>query len=277
VIGGAGAYVDSYDRIAGFVGFLPEGGVAALVLTVLFNLLVAAFYSAVQVLAYRRALTRWPAGGAGPSPPPAARPPRPASGAVVAVGATAAVWVLLLAVPQWPVLVATGAVVVAVVVGLAVRRRGGLRLGLVLATMLGLAALAPAAVGAVPFDDAARRAVRAVLLVLSAACARSAVGADGVRALGASALWALRAVPAAREASGLAAVLRIDDRLLPAARDLVARMRPVELRPVPMADALTEWAAGEADHGAVPRSAPTTSAATRERPENAAPQVRNPG
>jgi hypothetical protein len=252
VIGGVGAYVETYDRIAGFLGFLPEGGTAALVLTVLFNLLVAAFYSAVQVVAYRRALRRWPRAVEDPRAPAPARPPRPARSAVAAVALLVATWALLLAAPTWEVLAAVGAAVALVVVVLPRGRRDGLRLGLVLGMMIGLGALGPALIGAVPFYDAARRALRALALVLTAACARSAVGADGVRALGASVLWSLRALPGAREASGLAAALRIDHRLAPAARDLVERMRPVELRPAPMADALTAWAAAEAAHGAPP-------------------------
>src|SRR5688500_2203469 len=60
VVGGFDAYVETYDQIADFLRFLPQGATAAIVLTVLSNLAVAAFYSAVQVLAYRRALRRWP-------------------------------------------------------------------------------------------------------------------------------------------------------------------------------------------------------------------------
>jgi hypothetical protein len=94
-------------------------------------------------------------------------------------------------------------------------------------------------------EEAGRRAVRAALLVLTAAWARSAAGADGVRSLFGAMLWRLRAVPGAREAAALTAVLRSDSRLTAAGRDLVERLQGVETKPLPVADALTEWVVAE--------------------------------
>lgn len=247
VIGGLDNFVDTYDRIADFLRVLPEGQTAALVLTILGNLALALFYSSVQVLAYRRALRRWPAGEE-----PAGeldvhtRPPQPTRGAVAVAVVAIAGWVVLLGWLAWTVLGAVAAVLVLGILALGRSRLDALRLGVVLALVLGLGALFPAAVGATPFDEAAQRAVRAALLVLVAAWARAAAGTDGVRSLFGVLLWWLRALPAAREAAALTVVLRSDTRLRAAGSDLIERLRPVEKEILPVADALTEWVAAEA-------------------------------
>jgi hypothetical protein len=249
VVGGIEAYVDSYDQVAGFLGFLPEGATAAFVLALAGNVAVGAGYSVVQVLAYRRALRRWPAGAAEPPPRAAQRPPRATWAARAVALVTVAAWAVLLAWPTWGVLAAAGAAIAIALAALRPERRRGLGLAFGLGALLGLGALGPALLGVVELDDAARRALRALLLVLSAAWARGALGAEGVRALAAACLWALRAVPGAREAAALTPELRGDRRLGAAGRDLAERLRPVPKRPVPVADALSDWVASEAALG----------------------------
>jgi hypothetical protein len=120
-----------------------------------------------------------------------------------------------------------------------------MRLGLALAAVFAIGAIGPALVGAVPWEDAGLRAVRAALLVLTATWARAAAGAEGVRSLFGSVLWAGRALPAAREAAALTAVLRSDSRLTEAGKDLLERLDQTELKVLPVADALTEWVVAE--------------------------------
>lgn len=262
VVGGFDAFVDTYDRIAGFfnniIGLLPgvedplpKGGTAAVLLTVAMNLALAVFYSSVQVLAYRRALRRWPAPPAEdetepePDGPVELRPPRPNRNAVLVALATLAAWVSMLAFLSWPLLGAVAVLTAAACIPLGRERLAGMRLGLALAAVFAIGAIGPAIVGAVPWEDAALRAVRAALLVLTATWARGAAGADGVRSLFGAFLWGLRAVPGAREAAALTAILRSDKRLTAAGKDLLERLDGVETKVLPVADALTEWVAAE--------------------------------
>lgn len=252
IVGGVDAYVDSYDRIADLSGFLPRGGTAALLLTVALSLALAAFYSAVQVVVYRRALTQWPAPAAaagGDVRPTAERPPRPTRRAVVIGLAAAALWAVSLSVLRWPTLGAVAIVLGVLCLALPREAQRDLRLGAVLGLTLAVAAIVPALLGVLPLEAAAQRAVRALLLVLVAAWARAAAGADGVRALGGALLWSVRAFPAAREAASVTALLRSDGRLRAAADDAIERFRDVPMRPTPLVDALTGWAAEEARAG----------------------------
>lgn len=260
VVGGFDAFVDTYDRIAGFVNdvigvlpgvgdVLPKGGTAALVLTVLMNLALAIFYSSVQVLAYRRALRRWPAGTGEEEPAEDAemprRPPRPTRNAVLVALVTLAAWVAMLVALSWTVLAVTAALLALACAPLGRERLKDMKLGLALAAVFAVGALGPAIVGAVPWEDAGQRAVRAALLVLTASWARSAAGSEGVRSLFGSLLWGARALPAAREAAALTAVLRSDSRLTAAGKDLLERLDGVETKVLPVADALTEWVVAE--------------------------------
>ena len=61
VLGGVDAYVGSYDTLTGWLGILPEGERGALIVTVVLNVGLAAFYTVTQVLVYRWALSSWPA------------------------------------------------------------------------------------------------------------------------------------------------------------------------------------------------------------------------
>jgi len=249
VVGGLDAYVDSYDKIAGFLRVLPTGQTAAIVITIIFNLLWASFYSTVQVLAYRRALRRWPVADDGVVAEGASleRPPRPGRIALQVALVTIAAWVVMLVQLEWAVLaVVAGGLAVGCLI-LPRERLAGMRLGLALAAVFAVGAIGPAILGAVPWEDAGQRAARAALLVLTATWARSAAGADGVRALFGSFLWLLRFVPGAREAAGLTTMLRSDSRLTEAGRDLLDRLGPVEKSPLPVADALTEWGVAESE------------------------------
>ena len=261
VVGGLSVYAGSYDKIVAWLGFLPTGLAAAVVVTILLNLAFACFFSAVQVLVYRRALRRWvepapPTGDTGAAPAIRGSVPR----RVRAVVASAVVaWGAMLASLSWPVLAVVSLLLAAAWIGMRVRDRDALRLGLVLATALALGALVPAVLGVVDVETGGQRAVRAALLVLTATWARAAVGTAGVRALASSALWRLRRVPAAAEGSRLTAAIASDKRLVSAGRSLLDAVRDVPHRPLPVADAVSSWVAAEAAR-AVPRShQPATS------------------
>lgn len=258
VVGGFDAFVDTYDRIAGFfnnaIGVLPgleeplpKGGSAAVVLTVIMNLALAVFYSTVQVLAYRRALRRWPEDVEAPPEDEALplRPPRPGRNAVLVAVVVIAAWVAMLALLSWFTVGVVAGLLALACIPLGRERLKEMRLGLALAAVFAIGAVGPALVGAVPWEDAGLRAVRAALLVLTATWARSATGAEGVRSLFGSVLHAGRAFPAAREAAALTAVLRSDSRLTAAGKDLLERLDGVETKILPVADALTEWVVAE--------------------------------
>ena len=250
IIGGLDEYVATYDRIARFFKVLPEGTAAAIGLTVLTAVFFGLLYSIAQVVIYDRALRRWPAHAPEPEAVeeepatlPAGRPRVP----WLALIATVAVWVLLLASTAWAVLggVAAGLALATV---LTPARRAGRQVwgvGVGLALVLAISALIPALLGAVDWDAAGPRAVRAALLVLSATWLRAVAGASGIREAFRRGLLAVRAVPAAAEAATITDQLASDRRLMPAARAFVAAFSDVPLRPRPVADALTGWVAAE--------------------------------
>jgi hypothetical protein len=258
VVGGFDAFVDTYDRIAGFfnniIGLipgvgdvLPKGGTAAVVLTVVMNLALAVFYSTVQVAAYRRALRRWPEDLEAPDEDETLplRPPKPTRNAMLTALLVVAAWVAMLASLNWLTMAIVAGVFALACVPLGRERLKDMRLGLALAAVFAFGAVGPAIVGAVPWEDAGLRAARAALLVLTATWARCAAGSDGVRSLFGSALYTARALPAAREAASLTAVLRSDSRLTAAGKDLLERLDGVETKVLPVADALTEWVVAE--------------------------------
>ncbi len=261
VVGGFDAFVDTYDKIAGGVDWvirllpgvsgdtLPRGGTAAVVLTIVMNLALAVFYSSVQVLAYRRALRRWPAPQPGEEDAPASeaplRPPRPTRNTVLVALVVLAAWVAMLGWLSWTLLGAIAGLLVLACLPLGRERLSDMRLGLALAAVFALGAIGPAIVGAVPWEAAGQRAVRAALLVLTATWARAAAGSDGVRSMFGALLWGLRWIPGAREAASLTAILRSDERLTAAGKDLLERLDGVETKVLPVADALTEWVAAE--------------------------------
>ncbi len=171
--------------------------------------------------------------------------------ALAALGIAAAAWVVLLAVPTWPVLAGVAAVFAVLTLATRARRAGrqvwGVGLGQ--AAVLALAALGPAIVGAVGWEAAGRRAVRAVLLVLTATWVRAATDPQRLREAARRALAGLRADQAAQ----ITQRLESDGRLMPAARTFVKGFEGIPQRPVPLADALTAWCAAEAGRYEPPR------------------------
>ncbi|WP_146175290.1 hypothetical protein [Paraconexibacter algicola] len=252
IVGGIDAYVDSYDRVVELTGgLLPSGATAALVLGLLSNLAGAVVFSAVQVAVYRRALAdAAPVDGAAERiPSVVAAPARSARRLVALVWVVVAAWCVMLATPAWPVLAVVTAGVAAGTAAARGEGRRSMRLGAGLGVALALGALGPGVLGAVPFDDAARRAVRALLLVASAAVVQGIAGPDGVRRLAAGALHALRRAPGAREAAALAPGLRADRRVIPASLELVARVREAAPSPRALTAAVLTWVDDEARRG----------------------------
>jgi len=248
VVGGLEEYVATYDKIAGFLRILPRGQAAAIWLTIVGALFYGLAFSVIQTLICERALKRWPEDGETPSTPEV-RVRAPGSRRVwLAPALTAIAWIVLLAAPRWPVLAGVAAVFAALTLLTRARRAGRTTwtVGLALAAVLMLGALVPALIGAVDLDPAARRAVRAALLVLTATWARAFAGADGLREAARRTLWGARRVPAAAEAARITEQLESDTQLVPAAHALVERLRGVPYRPAPVADALTAWVAAQA-------------------------------
>jgi hypothetical protein len=205
------------------------------------------FASVVQVLVYRRALARWPAGPvhedereAEPAEPVAGRfDPR-----AVALAAAIAFGLLVIGI-SWPVLAA-----VAVWLALAVLVGGGDRsvapTGVLLALLLGGGVLVFTLVGGLGADEAFRRALRAVLLVLVATWLRAAAGSGGLREVSRRGLGRLGRIPPAREASAVMDELGSGRQLGPAARSVVGSLRAVPPRPMPVVDAVLGWVVEEA-------------------------------
>jgi hypothetical protein len=252
---GIDAYAGTYDRLLGWLPLLPDGRTGALIATALSILGWTAGASAVQAIVYRRGLRRWPAAGAtapsreepAPRTPPACDPrfdPR----AVVLAAVVA--FSVLLASTAWPLLAAV-AVWLAAAWGLSRGDRRPLRAGLLFTAALAGSTLAFGLVGGLGVDVTLRRTVRAALLVLVATWLRSAAGEDGLREVFRRMLRRLRRVPVARETEQVLGGLGSPGTLAASGRRLLERLRGVpKKRPVPLADAVLEWVAGEAGHHA---------------------------
>ena len=247
VVGGLDEYVATYDKIANFLRVLPEGQTAAVALTIVGAIFYGLAFSTIQVLVSGRALRRWPDEEPEAEPPPRPSLPRHA-GVWVAPALVAAAWIAMLVELRWEVLGVVAAIFVVATLATRARRAGRTTwtVGLALAVVLALGALVPALIGAVDFEPAAQRAVRAALLVFTATWARAYAGADGLREVARRTLWGVRRLPAAAEAARITELLESDRQLMPAANALVDRFRDVETKPRPLADALMEWVAGEA-------------------------------
>ena len=273
VLGGLDEYTQSYERLTGWLGFLPSGTAGALAMGAVGNVLSALFFSVVQVAVYRRALSDWPAaadaGATGGAPVVAEEAAASRSGrfdpravVVAACVATALLrastaGLLLAGVTAW--LVAAWA--------LARGDRGAVPLGAALAGMLAFAALTGGLLGGAGLDLALRRAARAALLVAVATWMRAAAGQDGLREVFRRGLHRLRRLPSAAEAAALLEGLDAGPRLVAAGRGAAARLGEARLRPVPLADALCLWVAGEAAGFEAGRAVvgPTLRAAHRDR------------
>jgi len=251
ITGGLDAYAGTYDAIGRRVG-IEIGSADALALTLAGLLAWAAFASVVQVLVYRRGLARWDELEAQlePAPePPAATPAAPSRGRrfdprAVALAACVA-FVLLLVSTAWTLLAAVG---LWLVVAWLVARpdREPLRAGLLFAALLAGGAFAFGLGGGLGLDVAARRALRAGLLVMTATWLRGAAGADGLREVSRRVLGRLRRLPSAPEAGLVLDQIASEGRLAAAARSLEGQLRGVPKRVVPFVDAVLGWVVTEA-------------------------------
>jgi hypothetical protein len=265
VLGGLDAFTGSYDTVAGWLGLGTPGLWGALALTAAGNVAWAVFFSAVQVALYRRALRAWPAEREDTAPAQAHRNPSgeqepraphlpPRVLAAIAIAATA----LLLATTAWWALAAVSAGLVAGWV-LARAETGPIALGAGLAALLALSALTGSLLADLGLDEAARRALRAALLVGVATWLRAAAGPAGLRTLFGDLLRWARRIPGAPEAAALLEHLDSGPRLLAAARAVPDHLRGVRHRPAPVADAVIGWVAAESSrYRASPVSVRTT-------------------
>jgi hypothetical protein len=244
--GGLDVYTKSYDSLTGWLGVLPQGRTAALVLTGVGILLWTVFASVVQVLVYRRGLLRWPAG----SPDAEQRRPDPVDEVTgrfdpraVALAAAIA-FTLLVAGTSWPLLGAITAWL-----ALASLASGGDRsvvsTGVALSLLLGAGVFVFTLIGGIGAEAALRRGIRAVLFVLVATWLRYAAGASGLREVSRRTLGALRRVPSAREAAAVLDELGSGRQLAPAVGSMFAALRSTPARPLPVVDAVLGWVAAE--------------------------------
>jgi hypothetical protein len=258
VTGGLDAYAGTYDAIGRRVG-IDVGTADALALTAAGLVIWAVFASVIQVLVYRRGLRDWDelesAGVPAEEPDTrdeevaAATGTRPAwrgrfdPRAVTLAAAVA--FALLLVSTEWLVL---GAVSAWLALAWATARadREPVPVGLLFAAILGIGALVFTLGGGLGLDLALRRALRAALIVLVATWLRAAAGAEGLREVFRRALGRLRAIPSLPEAVTVLDGIAAEGRLVTAARSLADRMRGVDLRPLPLMDAVLDWVVGEA-------------------------------
>ena len=261
VLGGFDAYVKSFDNLFGWTGIVPTSTTAVLLLTIANNAVWALALSIIQVLAYRRALERWPADpGTAPTPAPA-----PAAAGEEDTGsdfdpralALAAIvaFALLLASPSWPVLAAVAAWLALAWLA-ATPGRDIARVGLALAALFAIGTLLGGLIGSLGTDEALRRGLRGGMLVLVATWLRGAAGPAGMRELFRRTLHRLRRFGWAREAGRALEGLDSGGRLAAAGRALVDRLQSVPRQPLPVVDATLAWVASEAGAFRGPASAP---------------------
>jgi hypothetical protein len=260
VLLGPAGYAGSFDALFGWLPLLPEGLAGALLITAIANLVSAVFFSTIQVVLYRRALSGWPEPAVlQPRRSAAPRSPIEHSGAdprmVVAV-ATAVTMVLLFT-HSWIVL---GAVTVWLAGAAVLARRGDrevAKIGLLLAAMLAAGTLIASLVGGLSFNEAASRTVRAALLVLVATWMRVAASSGGLREAFRRGLLALRRLPGAEDSANLLGDLDSGRLLAGSATALQDRLRGVRRRPIAVADAVLAWVAQEA-HAIAPEHSGAT-------------------
>jgi hypothetical protein len=264
ITGGLDAYAGTYDSLARRVGIEGLGDGGALALTAAGLLVWAAFASAVQVAVYRRGLRRWPdvrekdTRDDAESDPPDGTPPRFDPRAIALAAAVA--FGLLLASTDW-LLLAAVAVWLAVAWAVARPEREGVGTGFALAAFVSASALVFGLGGGLGLGVAARRALRAALLVLVATWLRAAARAEGLREVARRSLGHLRRLPAVPETVGVLDRIGSERRLAAAGRTLLESLKGVPKRPVPVVDAVTAWVARE-------------SAAFRPAPPRATAQLR---
>jgi hypothetical protein len=150
-------------------------------------------------------------------------------------------------------------------VGSGARRQLGGSLGLYLTLVLASGTLIFGLVGGMGLEVTAQRTLRAALLVLVATWLRYAAGEEGLREVFRRALRRVRRVPGARETAETLDGLGSTGALAASGRRLVGRLRGVPLEPVPLTDAVIDWASGEAGRHAPGRTEPAGALRVRRR------------
>jgi hypothetical protein len=247
ILGGLDEYVDSFETLTSWLGVVPQGKAAAITFMLAGQVAWAVFFSAVQVMAYRRALRSWP------EPPEFAPPVAPAferergserfdPRAIVAAAVVATA--LLLASHSWLLLVG---VTLWLIPAWALSRpdREAVPLGLALAGLLAFAALTGGLLSGVDFELTLQRVVRAVLLVAVATWMRAAAGPGGLREVFRRMLERVRWIPSVPEAIAVLGGLDAGPRLIAAGRAAASRFADVDLKPAALADTLAAWVAEE--------------------------------
>src|ERR687896_577275 len=241
IAGGLDAYAGTYDAIGRRVG-IEVGTADALGLTVAGLLGWAAFASVVQVLVYRRGLRNWEGFAASAGDATDVRcdmrdqrqsrdggrrrwDPR-----AVTLAATVG-FALLLSGTSWPLLAAVAAALALAWIA-APTDNEPLKTGLLFAAILAGGAIAFALGGGLGVDEAARRAIRAALLVMVATWMRAAAGAEGLREVARRVLGRLRRVPGAGEAALVLDRIESEGRLAAAGRALADELSGVRRRPL---------------------------------------------
>jgi hypothetical protein len=267
VLLGPAGFAGSYEATLGRLPLMPQGLAGALLFTAITQLVAAVFFSTIQVGLYRRALSAWPEPGPSEQRHIAAAPSeaeRAGADPRAVLAAAAVVTAVLLFTHAWVVL---GAVAVWLA-GAAVLARHGdrdvVKIGLMLAALLAAGTLIGSLVGGLGINEAASRTVRAGLLVLVATWMRAAASSAGLREAFRRGLLALRRLPGAADAADLLGELDSGRLLAGSAASLQERLRGVRHRPLPVADAVMQWAAHEA-HAVTPGGAPATTTVLRVR------------
>ena len=250
VLTGLDVYLESYDTIAGVIPLLPEGHAAAWVVTVGSLLVWAVFASAAQVWVYRRGLHAWPRPGRSRRCTSSRRrPSRTRSGRG---GSTRGRWRSRRRSPSGCWCRASRGRCSAAVAAWLARRRAGLAAATGPSSPSGWGSRSCS--GRCPLRRAARRAghrglapagVRATLLVLVATWLRAAAGTAGLREVSRRVLGRLRRAPAAAEAVLVMGELGSGRELGAAARSVLAALRSVPAKTVPVVDAVLGWVAFE--------------------------------
>jgi len=258
ITGGLDAYAGTYDAVGGRLG-LEVGTAGALLLTAVGLVFWGVFASVVQVLVYRRGLRDWDSAGgaaanASPDPWPIATEGRGRFDPRAVSLAAALAFGLLLASTSWPLLLCVGAWL-ALAWALSRGDRSVVPTGLAFCALLAGGAFLFTLGGGLGLDVAARRGLRAALLVLVATWMRAAAGSDGLREVARRTLGRMRRVPSMQEAARVLDALGSEGRLLAAARSLVASLRRVELSPMPVLDATLGWVVREAESAEDPAPA----------------------
>jgi hypothetical protein len=249
ILGGIDEFTGSYETLTGWLGIVPQGPTAALLVTAAGQTLWAIFFSAIQVAAYRRALGNWPAVETRDAPAPVAdvspeRVPGRFDPRAVVLAAFVASG-LLISSTSWPLLLGVTAWLIPAWL-LSRPDNDAVPLGLLLAAMLAFAALTGGLLSGAGLELTLQRTLRAVLLVAVATWMRAAAGAPGLRETFRRALHRLRALPAVKEGAATMEGLDAGPQLVAAGRAAADRFADVELKPADLADTVTAWVATEA-------------------------------